>query len=127
MNTPESKADAYAEEKAEQWLLSPEGGWKYKPDEKDFILRTEPFVQEVLPVFKAEKAAYLAGYTADRWIPVSPETMPPLLKKVLGISSKGQIVFTCMDMSGNMDQYELTAFENDYFTHWQPLPSPPTK
>lgn len=59
----------------------------------------------------------------DSWVCI--KKLPPKFKNVLAFSEKGSMRITCVDASGKMDRYELD--DDDEWTHWQPLPSPPTK
>ena len=61
----------------------------------------------------------------QEWISV--EEKPQKFKNVLCISNKGQYAIACVDASGEFDLCHCEA-ENgeEYYTHWQPLPPPPT-
>lgn len=60
------------------------------------------------------------------WISVRKE-LPPKFKNVLCYSKKGQIRITCVANDGKLDDYELESDQDDKWTHWHYLPSPPKK
>jgi hypothetical protein len=62
----------------------------------------------------------------EGWVAVG-DRLPKGFKNVLCISKKGQIRISCVDGSGKLDNFELEVDESDYYTHWQPLPTPPAQ
>lgn len=58
------------------------------------------------------------------WIPVE-NRLPAKFKNVLGLSKLGKIAITCVDSSGELDQFELEVDFNDCWTHWTSIPPKP--
>lgn len=63
----------------------------------------------------------------DMWVSVK-DRLPEFNKTVLAISNKGKIEFSFVDSAGKLDEFQLEIYNGkQYYTHWQPLPSPPNQ
>lgn len=61
------------------------------------------------------------------WISVK-DRLPEFNVNVLGVSNKGKIVITFIESDGQFSLMDLDCHytdDDEHFTHWMPLPSPP--
>ncbi len=56
------------------------------------------------------------------WVRVD-DRLPPFNENVIGYTKNGRKVMTFVDGSGKLDDQDID--ENDCWTHWHKLPSPP--
>jgi hypothetical protein len=67
---------------------------------------------------------YLEQQAAKEWISV--KDLPRSSENVLGLTNSGRRVITWVDSgTSNLDTQDIN--DDDYFTHWMPLPPRPTK
>jgi hypothetical protein len=118
----ESKAEQLAEERY--------------PKEKEGV----PFLCDSSDISMFQRAAFIAGYEADKWISVEDE-LPDYGVKVLvrgeqkGMNPQMGGAYTFITDRRNLKGTSLEKqidrlldenhFHANYVTHWQPLPSPP--
>jgi hypothetical protein len=89
--------------------------------------------------YKAIQAELLRRLNASAWEPVGEGTMPPEGVPVLAATSEGDIItakrvfedgwhWEQLDFAGFFNDPTNYAWSDDYeYTHWMPLPAPPTK
>ena len=75
---------------------------------------------------EAKRQLFIEGYLSDRWIPVTPETMPENQQIVMVWIEERKMAFQACYKDGNWsDGYGYIELSNKEIKYWQPLPSPP--
>lgn len=89
-----------------------------------YLPQTEETIQKITDQFYKEKNIKPMLQNKGEWISVK-ERLPEFNKNVLALSKNGVIAISCVDSAGKLDDFELEISNGDYYTHWQPLPTPP--
>lgn len=63
----------------------------------------------------------------DKWISVEEDNLPEKFLNVLVITNKKQFGISCVDSSGEIDDFICEVDGTEKITHWRPLPEPPKK
>jgi len=83
------------------------------------------FVEAAIKAYNPESlpATQSGEGNVTGWVSVK-DRLPEFNKNVAGYTKNKRITMTFTDMSGQLDTQEID--EDDYYTHWHPLPKPPT-